>query len=344
MSIYSSKLNPISIVSNKRLERLPTSPPFIDQLGMELKKMGYKIGHNFTKHADVALIVESTEQHYDQLVRLKEKGTKVVQRIDGIHGNPGGIIAEEPKNKKMANTYSIADAVIFQSEFCKEVWERHFQPKRPEVKNYVILNGADERYFSREGSKHNKLEKELRKNAKYIIVTAARWRRWKNLEQMVDVMDRLDRDDCILAVVGRLDLIKPIEHPRVRYLGLMGHKDMGKFFRSADLFMYLAWFDWCPKAVSQALLAGLPVICSKRGGTKELVQDCGIVVPSKDENNLEDYETPIPVDINATVEAIDAILNDPSKYSRPRFDLSLSEMTRKYLDVFFDVAGKKHEV
>ena len=249
-------------------------------------------------------------------------GAKILQRIDGLYAKPS--FKEAEPNRKLLETYKFADAVIFQSQFCQQVWKRAFALDKP---SYIIYNGADERVFSREGKKETF-------GFKKTIVTASRWRPWKGLEQMIEVFLALKRDDVGFVILGELKKagVKIPDHPRIITTGKVSHKKMAKIFRGADLFLYLAWHDWCPKVVSQALVCGLPVICLGKGGTKELVGDCGIILQGEKDQD-PDYWGPNPVRIEQAVEAVNALLEQGKKIP-PRPDLYLSTMVRKYFEVF----------
>ena len=151
---------------------------------------------------------------------------------------------------------------------------------------------------------------------------------------MIEVFLALKRDDVGFVILGELKKagVKIPDHPGIITTGKVSHKKMAKIFRGADLFLYLAWHDWCPKVVAQALVCGLPVVCSNNGGTKELVRDCGITV-SGERNNDEPYFYPNPIKIEQAVEAVNTLLEQGKKIP-PRPDLYLSTMVRKYFEVF----------
>ena len=151
---------------------------------------------------------------------------------------------------------------------------------------------------------------------------------------MIEVFLALKRDDVGFVILGELKKagVKIPDHPGIITTGKVSHKKMAKIFRGADLFLYLAWHDWCPKVVAQALVCGLPVICLGRGGTKELVQDCGIILRSEKDQDL-DWWGENRVNIKEAVEAINTLLEQGKKIP-PRPDLYLSTMVRKYFEVF----------
>ena len=211
---------------------------------------------------DLLLLIDWTLD-MDRLDRLRSQGVKVVLRMDGIGVKHGDA---PTKDNRVYDAFLKSDAVIYQSKFCEEIWQKVIGMEKA---SSIILNGADEKIFSHEGAKKDF-------GFKHFMVTAARWREWKGLDRVVEVFLKLDREDLGLVAIGAN--AKAPKHPRIIATGKLGHRDMAKVFRAADLFIYLPWHEWCPKVVSQALVAGLPMVCTYKGGTRELVQDCGIIV------------------------------------------------------------------
>jgi len=151
---------------------------------------------------------------------------------------------------------------------------------------------------------------------------------------MIEVFFALKRSDTGLVIVGdtREAGVEIPNHPQIITTGRLSHKKMARVFRSGDMFLYLPWYEWCPKVVAQALVCGLPVICLGRGGTRELVQDCGIILRSEKNEDL-DWWGENRVNIKEAVEAINTLLEQGKKIP-PRPDLYLSTMVRKYFEVF----------
>jgi len=292
------------------------SPNFAEMFFWEAKRQGRKVVYWKRTKPDILLIISKTS-HQDLLDYYKKQGVKVVLRLDGV----GVKDPSEPKKDNLNYlTATKSDFIIYQSHFCQRMWERLFSLKKP---SQIIYNGADEQIFSREGKRENF-------GFKKLIVTAARWREWKNLKQVIDVFLNLDESDLGLAVIG--DGADVPKHPKIIATGRLSHKKMAEVFRGADLMIYLPWFEWCPKVVVQALVCGLPVVCSNNGGTKELVGNCGIVVPGERDDE-EPYLYPNPIKINYAIEAVKKLLNQP-KPCPPRPDLYLSTMVEKYFEVF----------
>jgi len=311
----------IRVVVNNTINLRDPSPGFNDLFVRVARSQGRSIQfwRQPRKKADLVLLIGKTK-FQDIFEHYRKAGAKFVLRLDGI-----GV--KDPGNPYKPNTnyetYQKVDAVIFQSRFCQQVWEKVYQNTKP---FYIIHNGADETKFAREGEKENF-------GFRRLIVTAARWREWKNLKQVIEVFLGLDDPDLGLAVLGEGAEVP--KHPRILATGRLTHKKMGMVFRAAELLIYLPWFEWCPKVVSQALVAGLPVVCSYNGGTRELVRDCGIAVPGEKDDRLE-YFYENPVKIQEAIAAVRKILEKPERV-RPRPDLFAGKMVEEYYKVFEQV-------
>ena len=103
----------------------------------------------------------------------------------------------------------------------------------------------------------------------------------------------------------------------------------------ADAMIHLAWLDWCPNTVVEALSCGVPVLCSHNGGTKELVKDNGVIIQLE-----EDYEigTKVPlynppkVDTNTIVEGVLEVMEKSTIFERPDLDIKhVAEQYEKHL-------------
>ncbi len=316
----------IRVTCNKRPQKTRRRPMFWDSFDKAIKAGQFKLAYDLKKKTDLVMVFVGAESRLPLIRDRQAEGAKIVQRVDGLWGWEHGDIKGDPRNKPIIDVYGIADAVIFQSEFNKQVFEELLDPPRTDCKKHIILNGADPGFFSAKGPASDKF------GFKRMLVTAALWREWKGLKNVFDVFEHMDLKDTVLCVIG--DGCEVIDHPRIRFVGHQNQREMAGLFRAADAFVYFPWFDWCPNTVVQAILCGLPVVCSSRGGTSEIVGKSGIVIPSVPQGEICKYYEPASVDPDQAARAINEILEHREKYLQPRPDLHLDTCVGQYIEVF----------
>ncbi len=85
----------------------------------------------------------------------------------------------------------------------------------------------------------------------------------------------------VRALVGQLGL-----EDNVRFLGL--RQDVARLLPAADLFLLTSVSEGIPLTLIEAMCAGLPVVCTRVGGTGEVVLDgqTGFLAPARDDAAL----------------------------------------------------------
>src|SRR5262249_41281963 len=109
--------------------------------------------------------------------------------------------------------------------------------------------------------------------------------------------------------------------------GSMPHETCLQVYAASDWMIHLAWLDHCPNVIVEALSQGLPVICSERGGTKEIVRNNGVVLADASYDfELMDYDSPPAIDVTQ-VSGLPKVTVDASH-------LDIREVARKYEEIF----------
>jgi glycosyltransferase involved in cell wall biosynthesis len=245
---------------------------------------------------------------------------KVVQRLDGIWFSPEEF---KTKNVNIKKLYSTADAVIWQSEFDKAMicnwWDL---PKN----GIVIRNG-----ISTEKVKKFTIPslEQIRQQYEMLFVCSANWHPQKRLKENIEFFKHIRKfyDSSALIVLGSNPTLVP--DPHIFFAGSQPHEVCLEIFSAANWMIHLAWLDHCPNTVVEALSQKTPVICSEHGGTKELVQDYGLILKEKEEYKfaLVDYEDPPTIDF----QQINFKLPKKEELA-PSFDVSMERCLREYLD------------
>jgi glycosyltransferase involved in cell wall biosynthesis len=100
--------------------------------------------------------------------------------------------------------------------------------------------------------------------------------------------------------------------------------------------MHMAYVDWCPNAVVEGLVSGLPVLTTHNGGVPELIKGSGIIIKNEPDYNLEfiDHNNLPKLDPILVGEAIDILLHNRESFVKSRPDLTIENCGKQYLDFF----------
>lgn len=289
-----------------------------------LAEQFFMLGHQVSLdsfNADVSLVfIEPSGQ---------KLANKIVQRLDGIWFKPNEF---EVKNKQIKSLYKIADAVIWQSDFDKNMSTKWWG--LPKTGN-VINNGINT----------TPIEKvtipsllDIRSNYEKIFVCSANWHPQKRLKDNLRLFDHIRKNQfsnsCMIVLGSNPDVV--VSDPHVFYTGSQSHDTCLQVYSVADWMFHLAWADHCPNVVIEALSQGTPIICSSVGGTKEIVKNYGIILNEKEYNyELSDYDNPPEIDISI-------IGKLPSrhdlKFEGIKESIDINNIAKKYLQVLESVA------
>jgi glycosyltransferase involved in cell wall biosynthesis len=142
------------------------------------------------------------------------------------------------------------------------------------------------------------------------LVTVARLVPWKGIDELIDVaahagwsLDIVGEGPSRAALEAQLRALGPAASC-IRLVGALPHERMADAMRSARVFVLNSSYEGLPHVVLEAKAAGVPVIATAAGGTREVVNDDkdGVLVP-----------------VGATAElrrAIAALLVDPAHRER----------------------------
>ena len=269
-------------------------------------------------------------------IKNKHADLPVVLRLDGIYYDKA--TDYEGRNQRISDSHTVADAVIYQSEFCKKMCERYLAPRMPFALHKVIYNGMkrdwagphiEDKYFN--------------------IVVLANWRRHKRLPEIESVFWSYCslNDNARLHVFGNtLDHVKDT-HPFITYYGHCTEEQMASVFQKADASLHLSKKDCCPNSVVEAITAGVPVITTAAcGGAVELCNiACGChVVEEKDvpdpcyhyEDEYNRLHLATQYKLISILGALGDSANICAAVDHPK-ELTIEYMAREYLKVLREV-------
>ncbi len=233
-------------------------------------------------------------------------------------------------NYSMAITQAYADVVVFQSLFSQEMSQRHIYPRLSN--SHVIYNAVDIDHF--------KTPKTPKSPVAISVVGNFR---------DVDLMEfylacfqqvRTTEPSATLDIIGKLneDVSRLIQsYPRdkkqnVTFTGKYSYAELPQLLSASNIGWHFTLWDWCPNSVLEQMACGNPIICSKLGGTKELVGETGIIL---DINSLDLTNKNLEIVQQATLDMKSNLHNlQPAVVNRIGTQFHPAIMTKKYDEVF----------
>jgi glycosyltransferase involved in cell wall biosynthesis len=285
----------------------------------------YQAGHEIElsgPDADVSLVfIEKTGQ---PLAR------KVVQRLDGIWFKPDEFIM---KNIGIKQLYETADAVVWQSEFDRNMTVNWWDVPHS---GRIIHNGFD---LSKKVTQFSSPElMSMRNKFDKIFVCSSNWHPQKRLKDNILMFKHLQSihpNSCLIVMGANPDV--RVADSRIFYTGAVPEEVYLQVYAMADWMIHLAWLDHCPNVVIEALSQETPVICSDSGGTKELVEGFGMTLSEAKPYSYElaDYDNPPEIDVTQ-------ITSLPDKNSlTPHADIDIENVVLSYIELFDSVVHKE---
>lgn len=258
-----------------------------------------------------------------------------ILRLDGIAIDEKEFCGpNDAINAPIVKAIAGASGLIFQSHFSQQMINHHFG--RSGLPSRIIPNGTDLKKFCRQGGNKRSILG-IPEDAR-VLLTSASWRAHKRLDAMLESFFALAEEhrDLHMIVVGGAGDEQP-QHDRLYYSGFVEPVDLPDWYRTADVYLFLSWLDWCPNSVVEALASGLPVVCSNQGGTRELVERAngGIVVDADEDvavGMVDLYNPPRP-DMQAVHDALNLVLKDIPYYAQVirRDTVDIDGVAQQYL-------------
>jgi len=324
-----------------RVEGLAGVASFRIKFEEGLRLRGLNITHDLSQPAEAVLVLAGTRKLLP-LWRARRRGTRIMQRLDGINwvhrvrwaGLRYTIRAVYGNANLSFIRARLADHVIYQSQFIKQWWEDRYRPAR--VPSSVILNGVDlNRYTS------NGLHERPSQHYRLLVVEGSLVGGLDSgLFDAADLANTLSKKFKIeLVIVGRAharakNKLKNQNAFRIQFKGAIPREHIPWLMRSSHLLFSAEVNPPCPNSVIEALSCGLPVIGFDTGSLSEIVQgDAGRLVPYG--GNPWKLEPP---DILALADAATEVLQDQPRFRKlareqAESKLGLDQMVDEYLKV-----------
>lgn len=296
---------------------------------------------------DIVLVVAMTKDLIG-LRKVRKRGIPVVHRLDGFHwySKTLGLHSKARWRDSARNlmTYiirnNLADHVVYQSEFIANWWhERHGVAPVPYT---IINNGVDTSVF-KPGADYRVSDDGMT----MVSVEGDYGVHERVARTPIDVWNSL-RQQSISANLNLLGHMNPSIRNLVPdnlqvFAGMVAHDELIEYLQKANVFVSAEVNPPCPNSVIEALACGTPVVGFNTGALAELVPSTAGVCVEYGANpwKLE------PPDINALTEAVRHVAENNEAFSNGARQVAvenygLSQMVRKYVDVFDAVLGKDY--
>lgn len=196
---------------------------------------------------------------------LGEHSKPRILRVDGCYYRPKQLKQNRDTIKAMKNS----KYVIYQSNFSKEMVQNitGYKPKRAGV----VHNGIDLSYVDR-------IQPDNTINPG-SFVAAAKWRTNKRPHSMIRgfLEANIDRHLYIIGDHKEIDN-KFKKDKRIHFLGPLSTTRTISVMKSCRYLLHLCHIDSCPNTVVEGVASNLNVLCTNLGGSKEIVDDSGVVL------------------------------------------------------------------
>lgn len=269
-----------------------------------LQNRGIEVCQDPRDQSIQAVLVIGGTRHLGLLWRLRRRGVRIVQRLNGLNwlhrvsdtglrhflrAEYGNLILRFIRN-------NLADRVIYQSDFARGWWEREYGP--PRVPNLIVYNGVELDQF-----KPDKHQPPPKGRWRILMVEGSMLGGYQlGLQHGLEMVLELARLQGLSysrnvrsyewMVVGRVseEIKNELEEKRgrseggeklvIRWMGQVQPERIPEIDRSAHILYSGDLNAACPNSVIEALACGTPVVAFDTGALSELVTEgAGSIVP-----------------------------------------------------------------
>lgn len=167
----------------------------------------------------------------------------------------------------------------------------------PETKMKVIPNGIDIRKFSRDESQRALVRSELEiQNGTFAIGLVGRIDPMKDLETFLQSIAKLLEDfegfkviivgDGPIAYKEKMISLSQSLNLSDHIIWLGSRLDVNRVYNAFDVLVLSSITEGFPNVIAEAMLTGVPCVVTDVGDSKQIVQQYGSVVPSRDPDQL----------------------------------------------------------
>lgn len=161
----------------------------------------------------------------------------------------------------------------------------------------------------------------------------------KNIQGMLRAVRRVaeERQDFEMVVVGTgvdfqvdVDYARSLNFPKgmLHFIGEQTPYEVAQWMQESDCFLLFSRYETYAVVLAEAITVGIPIISTSSAGiAAELSTDCGILVPSLDEQALA--RAMVQMLENITMFHVDTIRSNGKKYSYATIGKQLSDLYQR---------------
>jgi glycosyltransferase involved in cell wall biosynthesis len=199
----------------------------------------------------------------------------------------------------------------------------------------VITNGVDCDFF-----KPSDNRKALSEYSPLKLVSTGRLIKRKGYENLITALKDLQNIKLTLIGGGNLSAhLQQVSKERaveVDFTGVMEHNEIPQYLTNSDIFVLPSSSEGMSNSILEAMACGLPIITTNVGGTKELIQNNGLVLENNESETIKEkilhyIQNPI-------------LIKEHGRQSREIAQTySWSNISRKYLNTFQQIIQNNEE-
>lgn len=194
-------------------------------------------------------------------IAILERGTShVIEQTKALIDNPA-FRGSSPMPKLLVNRdlkgYKEADYIVVGSEHVQKSFIKHnFLKDRIFVNNY----GVDIKQFE---------PTKLQNSKQYDILIVGSWCYRKGCDLLIPIVEKLKLK---LLHVGSIGDVKFPESGNFKHIDSVQEKELKQFYEIAKIFVLPSREEGLAMVQVQALACGLPIVCSKKSGGRDLMK------------------------------------------------------------------------
>jgi glycosyltransferase involved in cell wall biosynthesis len=243
---------------------------FMNQLGSGPGSGSFKISLPYIKNIYISACRDLNKNRFALVVRA----VNLSQNTD-IDGSLFTRVVGFFNDRKIISLINLADLIIFQSNYQKDV----FLKAGCKVRNSVVIYNAADPIFWVDLPIYSECQKKLK-----LIATSFSMRSIKRHNLISDISELPDVE---IDYYGQWPEGVPIKNVNLK--GLATNFELSSKMKDYHYLYHPATRDACPNSVIEALCSGLPVIFNpENSGTGELVEAAGIEINEKDMRKIID--------------------------------------------------------